>query len=508
MDIQERDRRPVINISLDTLNRKKQALVFVSTKKSAEKTAEDISKKLKDVPKAHELSEKILNALSKPTKQCIRLAKCVKKGVAFHHAGLNYKQKELIEDAFRQGTIGIIACTPTLAAGLDMPAFRTILKDLKRFGGRWGYDWIPVLEYEQMSGRAGRPGKEEFGESICIARDQVDKDNIFDRFILGKPENIISKLAVEPVLRMYILSLIASDFVKTKQEILDFFSETFWAKQFKDMPALENKIMMTLDLIEEYGFINSSGKADFVSADVISEERYKATRLGKRVAELYLDPLTANHLVECLKKKSSDTYSLIHMISITLEMRPLLRVKKAEIDYIERTLEKYKGRFLVDVPDMFDDEYEWFLDSVKTSLFILDWANERDEDFILNNYSIRPGEIAAKLDIADWLLYTAEEFSRILKIPRKELARLRMRLKYGAKEELLALLRMKNIGRVRARTLYNNGIRDVGDVKKAEYREMASLIGPKIAEDLKKQVGQKVKPVKIKKKGQISLLDY
>src|SRR3989344_5548574 len=84
----------VLNIALDTLKIGKQALIFANTKKSAEKTAEEISKKLKTESEIlKELSEKALNVLPRPTKQCERLALCMKKGIAFHHAGLTQKQK-------------------------------------------------------------------------------------------------------------------------------------------------------------------------------------------------------------------------------------------------------------------------------------------------------------------------------------------------------------------------------------------------------------------------------
>ena len=140
-----------INLALDTIRIKKQALIFANTKRSAEKTAEDISSNIKEASKElEELSEQILHILSRPTKQCERLAKCIKKGIAFHHAGLTHKQKELIEDNFRNGLIKIIACTPTLAFGLDLPAFRTIMKDLRRYGHH-GLTWIPTLEYLQMA---------------------------------------------------------------------------------------------------------------------------------------------------------------------------------------------------------------------------------------------------------------------------------------------------------------------------------------------------------------------
>ena len=95
MKILEKTSDPVINLALDTIEIKKQALVFVNAKRSAEKVAEDISKKapLKS-SELDKLSESILKVISKPTKQCERLAGCVKHGIAFHHAGLHSKQKE------------------------------------------------------------------------------------------------------------------------------------------------------------------------------------------------------------------------------------------------------------------------------------------------------------------------------------------------------------------------------------------------------------------------------
>src|SRR3989338_1393856 len=110
-----------LDLALDTLNLGKQALVFANTKKSAEKAAEDIAGKIKtNNSSLDNLSAKMLKALSSPTKQCQRLALCIKKGIAFHHAGLVAKQRELIEDNFRNGTIKIICATPTSFYGVDL----------------------------------------------------------------------------------------------------------------------------------------------------------------------------------------------------------------------------------------------------------------------------------------------------------------------------------------------------------------------------------------------------
>ncbi len=507
---------PAINIALDTIKKEKQALVFVNTKRSAEKTAEEISFKIKThEKKLNELSEEVLHSLSRPTRQCIRLAKVIKKGIAFHHAGLIQKQKSLIEDNFRDGSIKIICCTPTLAMGLSLPAFRTILKDLKRYG-RQGLTYIPVLEYLQMAGRAGRPEYDKYGESISIAHSKTNKELLTEKYINGKPEDIFSKLAVEPVLRMYILSLIAAEFVNSKKDIFNFFSKTFFAHQFQDLQKINSLIEKILDLLEEWEFLSNSKKEDFTSADELTSELYKATILGKRVAELYIDPLTAHNLVVSLQIAASKTineFSFLQLISSTLEMRPLLKARMKEYDTIEEALVKYADALLEKEPPPWEPEYEDFINSIKTALFFNDWINEKDEEFLLETYTIRPGEINVKIANGGWLLYATEELARILRFQKliRGIVKLRIRLKNGVKEELITLLKLEQIGRVRARTLYRNKIHDIADVKKADYAKLVYLLGKKVALKVKEQVGQDFSKIKIKenkRKGQISLNDY
>ncbi len=522
LTIAQQTEDPTTDLVLDTLRINKQALVFVSSKRSAEKTAEDIAKtvKLESQRKAEldDLGEQARTALSKPTKQCERLAYCLKKGIAFHHAGLVQAQKELIEDNFRTGKVKIICCTPTLAAGVDLPSFRTILKDLKRFSSPRGMVWISVLEYEQMAGRSGRPRYDTYGEAIAIASSEKEQEAIYERYVCGTPEEIYSKLAVEPVLRTYLLSLIAAEFVGSKQEILDFFSRTFWAHQFEDMDKLGSIIDKMLDMLEEFEFIRTTDtKTDgFVSASEMAEGRIIATIIGKRVAELYLDPLTAHQIIACLKRapdKAVREFSFLHMVSSRLEMRPLLRVKTKEWDTMQSKMAEYLDCLLEDEPSLYDPEYEDFINAFKTALFFQDWMDEKDEEQLLGQHDIRPGEIRVKLDLADWLLYAAEELARLMHYHPiiKEISKTRFRLKYGVREELLPLLKLEGIGRVRARKLFNNKIHDIRDVKAADIMALSQLIGPGIARSIKQQVGQDVGKLPVrenKRKGQISLKDY
>src|SRR3989338_6971718 len=484
-------------LALDTITIGKQALIFVPSRASAEKTAEEIA--ALTTLQCSELAEFMENVTSPPTKQCRRLAKCVRKGVAFHHAWLLQEQRERIEDEFRKGTLKIICATPTLAAGLSLPVFRVIIKSLKRFSGNWGMDWIPVLEYLQMAGRAGRPEYEKFGEAVCIAKDEAEKEEIHGRYVLGKPEAIYSKLAVEPVLRTYLLSLISSGIIRDRTSMKEFFSKTFWAYQFKDMQKLESIMERMLHLLEEWGFITIVGSANagFVSANELHQEKLRPTPLGKRVSELYLDPLTARHLSDCLAvfDQHKNVFSLLQMISHTLEMRPLLRVKSKEQESIQQELTKRYNFLLKEETGAHDIEYEDFVNSIKTSLFFDAWIDEKDEDHLLEKYDIRPGEVRVKQETADWLLYAAEELSLLqdYKLAVKEIRKLRLRVEYGVKEELLILLKLQGIGRIRARKLYSHSIKDVGDIKKIDLTTLGQLVGKAVAESLKKQVGEGVK---------------
>ena len=475
-----------IELAIETINLKKQALIFVNTKRGAEKTAEDIAKKIKENnPKWERLAKEVLG--QSPTKQCRRLSNIILKGVAFHHSGLTTRQRELIENGFRSGIIKIIASTPTLAAGLDLPAFRAIIRDIRRFD-RGSLRHIPVLEYLQMAGRAGRPKYDKYGEAILIAKSESEKDFLIDTYIFGEPEDIDSKLAVEPVLRTYLLALISTHFIRSLDEALDFFSRTFWAHQYRDLHTLGLKIEKIISLLEDWDFIE------------IINDKFVSTPLGEKVSRLYLDPLTAHELIEGLQKGIKiNEFSFLQLISYTLEMRPLLNVRQKEQSKIHKTIIEQGDFLLSREPELYDYEYDDFLKSIKTAMMFKDWIDERTEEFLLEEYNIRPGELNAKLDTAEWLLMSLSELALLIgsKDLIKHISKLRLRLRYGAKEELLALLKLKGIGRVYARKLFANGIKDLRNIKNIRLEDLKKIVGKK-AISLKEQIGESIKEKKEK----------
>lgn len=487
--IANQNKDQVVNIVKHTLQESKQVLVFNNSKNSSEATAERIALSLEKVDNKDylkELSHKILSALSSPTKQCRRLASCVEKGIAFHHSGVIPKQRTIIENAFKQGYIKVISSTPTLAAGIDTPAYKVLIKDYKRYSPR-GFNDIPVLEYHQMAGRAGRPGVETTGKAVILVKDENEIERVTNKYIFGKPEEIISKLAVEPILKMYLLSLISIDLINTNKEIKDFFANTLYGHQYQDLEALYYHIFKVIDDLKEYGFVYQE------------DNYYMATSLGRKVSELYLNPDTADlflsHFDAIIERfvqnyvSKSDIFALLQFISSSMEMKPLFRVAKKEEDHYMEMMEEVADT-LIQQYNPFEVDYLTFAQTLKTSEILLDWIQEAPEDYITEKYSITPGELHYKNEVIDWLLYCMEEFS-VLKRQfylKTFFNKLRVRFKFGIKKELIPLVNLKGIGRARARTLYNKGFTTINDLKLAEFSSLSRAIGDNLAVKIKEQV--------------------
>jgi helicase len=479
----------------NTMDMRKQAIFFVATRRNAESLATSLAvatkPKLTRIEKGEleRLSEEVLNVLETPTRQCKKLAECVKYGTAFHHAGLMRKQKSLIEDGFRSGQIRAICATPTLAMGVNLPAFRVVIRDARRYYQGVGSAYIPVLEYKQFVGRAGRPQYDKFGESILFAKTESEAQELTDRYILGDPEKITSKLAVEPILRMHTLALIANSFVNTEESLFKFFSKTFYAFQYGDISVIEEKLLEILENLVEWKFISAK------------EGKIHATKIGKRVSELYIDPLTAHNFIEALEfgRKKLEDFGMLQTICSSGEMTPQLTVRSGEFAEVNELVAKKERELLQQIPNQWDLEYDRFLSSVKTAMFLGAWLGEKSEDEILGRFNVAPGELNGRLQIADWLVYSLQELGLLLgkKDMLKDIRKLRVRLKYGISEELVPLVRLRTIGRVRSRRLYNAGLRSLDDLRKATLPALSKLLGAAIAQSVKQQLGEKIEESEI-----------
>lgn len=470
---------PETRIVEDTLEQKKQILLFYSTKRNAEagatRLAPHIGERLskEESKNLEELSNKVLNVLDRPTEQCAKLSGLIKKGVAFHHSGLLNQQRAYVEESFKSNLIKTICSTTTLGLGVNLPAHTVVVKDITRFDNSVS-ERIGVNEVMQLFGRAGRPKYDKTGRALIIASTKDRIEDLYRSYILAKPEPIESALGIAPVLRTHILAFVAQDFLNERKSMQRFLSKSFYGFQYGNQRHIDNMVNEVLDELSEWGFIAEVGS-----------DAFRATKLGKRVSELYIDPLSGKWIIDSLER-DLDMIGMLYMITNTLEMRPHVKLtNEAEETYAAYMFmnrnKALKKEFIMDYG--YYDPARAF----STALMLRDWMEEIREQDIVKKYASTPGALFAKLQNADWLIYSSIEIAKLMKKPMHKLIEARVRLRYGIKEELLDLVRLEYIGRVRARMLFTNGIKKVQDIR--DNREkVVKILGKDISERVFKQL--------------------
>lgn len=491
--IEKKTRDSSINLTLNTIKSGGQALVFSSTRKSAvalaKKFAGEIEKALsKPIARALEHEAERILASGERTRVSESLAELVKRGAAFHHAGLGGAHRRIVEDSFRQGKIKVLTATPTLAFGVNLPARTVVIQDYRRYEEGYGYYPISVLEYKQMAGRAGRPKYDKCGEAILLAKTADEADYLMQSYILARPERIWSRLAVERIMRSHVLATIATDFAHTEQGLYDFFGRTFYAHQY-DTEAIKSLMTKILKYLYDEEMIEVFG------SDI------NATRFGKRVSELYIDPVSAVIIRDSLKRKpmSLTDLSLLHMIAHTPDMGPVLRPYSQEIDQVSVFAEEHKQEFTADMPDEWEDTiaFQEFLGEVKTAMTLQAWIEEVSEDQLIERFRVQPGDLYRTIENAKWLLHATHELAELF--GNRELLPLTIevekRIEKGVKKELLPLVKLEGVGRARGRIIFNAGYRTIEDLKRVSIENLTGLplIGPKLAKRIKEQIGGFVK---------------
>jgi len=499
--IGKHSRNPALNLAIHIMKSGGQTLIFASTRRNAvsiaRKAASELDKYLSKPSKRAliSLSDRI-RSTGERTRISGLLSELVKHGAAFHHAGLGGGHRRLLEKGFRESKIKVLAATPTLAFGVNLPARMVIIHDYRRYEVGYGYYPISVLEYKQMAGRAGRPKYDKFGEAVLLAKTDDEQDYLMESYVLSEPERIWSKLAVERILRPHVLSTIAAQYAETEQGVYDFFSKTFYAYQY-DPRAIKMVIARILKFLYQEQMI------DIERTNII------ATKFGRRVSELYVDPISATFLRDALNSRAEviSDISFFHAIAHTPDMSPKLRPYSSEINELSLFVDQHKDEFMFEPPNELEDnfDYEEFLGEVKSAWVLQSWAAEVTEDQVIERFRVQPGDLYRLTDSAKWLLYASRELAILFKhkdlVPK--LNELMERSVKGVKSELLPLVHLEGVGRGRARILFNTGLKTIKDLKHAPIERLTNLplIGPRVAKKIKEQVGGFVKSGEWKKLG-------
>jgi len=504
----------------DTLLKQKQIIIFCNSRKSTMTYSEKYSREVygtltnEEKEKLKVISKEVHNALESPTKQCNLLSSVLGFGVCFHHAGLVSKQRHIIEDEFKKGNIKVIFATPTLAAGINLPAFRVVINSIYRFD-LTGSNPLSVNEVFQMVGRAGRPKYDKSGEALIVASKETDINRIYGSYIDAEPTNIDSQLSKINKLRAQLLSIIITNEIESIEEINKFISKTFYYKIFGSTSEIKENIKDIVNEFIEYEFVERTDR-----------NKIKITDLGRKVSLLYLDPISAHRIIEDLiikqeKLENLNDLSLLFTLLNTTELSPYLNYKNEKEDGLFVMFEDLKQTIFFDYEDIY------LLSKLYEAKMLMDWINETNEDKIIEEYTTSPGQIRDILTRSEWIIHCVLELCKFtgknIQLFKK-FKDLRTRLKYGVSEELVSLVELKNIGRVRARTLYARGMKSPNDIKK-DPEKFISIIGKpglvtleELKIDYKKEVKEQevvAKPIEKKKdkkeesyKKQTSLNDY
>ena len=472
----------VVKVIEKAIDDKSQALAFVSTRRFTESLATYVSgkinKKINKVQreKFKEVSEKLLEVPKKkgslPTSTCLKLAEVAEKGVAFHHAGLFNEQKEIIEDEFRNGNILMITATPSLMYGVNLPSKSVVIRDHTRWTSN-GPQSIPVFDYEQMSGRAGRPQYDDVGYSYLIAKTMDEAMNLEAFYIEGDIELTNSKLVDnKDAIYRQIIAQIASSLSKNLDDLTDFFGKTLYGYQMNNNPSMSffAEESMKYELETALNFLLKNG---IIRA---TPEGLNTTEFGNLIARSNYTVETAVKIKEYLSGMNEfNPDEFIYALSETPDL-PLITFKgRKSKDSVQEKLSE-SGLFAVDIGN-----------PEATTVSLIEWINERSEYDIENKYNVYSASTRRSAYEASRLVIFAKKTSEVLGEYSylKDFDFLSARLYYGVKEDIIPLVvGVKRLGRKRARNVVQIFGNDLTDISESELQKIDG-IGPKLASKIK-----------------------
>ncbi|WP_117591603.1 DEAD/DEAH box helicase [Haloprofundus halophilus] len=386
-----------------------QALAFVRSRREAESLARRLAQD--GLGSASGVADAVLDAVATETGE--RLADALDSGVAFHHAGLRSDHRVAVENGFRSREISVICATPTLAAGVNVPARRVVIRDQKRYTGS-EMAWLPVLEVHQMCGRAGRPHLDPYGEAVLVG-DENTRDELRTRYVEAEPEAVESKLADREALRTHVLSVVASEFADSRESILDLLGATFYAHQTPDM---------------DLSGVVDAVISDLVAMEMIADEKtLAATELGAQVSRQYLSPETGARIVSGLRiaagMETTTELTALEIVCDTPDMHGTYlgnRERAAMYQYAT----KHAAEFTTKMGET--ENFERWLEAVKTARILHDWAEDVPPRDIVDAYRIGPGDLESRIERAEWLLGGADALSNVVGVSMPELSSVRARL--------------------------------------------------------------------------------
>lgn len=472
----------IVKIVEKAIEDNSQALSFVSTRRFTESLATYVAKKIdkkttnEQKQKFKQVADKLLEVPKKkgslPTTTCLKLAEAAEKGVVFHHAGLFNEQKEIIEDEFRNGNIVMITATPSLMYGVNLPSKYVVIRDHTRWTSN-GPASIPVFDYEQMSGRAGRPQYDDVGYSYLVAKTMDEAFDLEARYVNGEIELTNSKLIDnKDAIYKQIIAQIASSLSKNLDDLNDFFGKTLYGFQMKNNPSMsmfaQDSLNWELESALEFLLQNGIIRA--------TPEGLKTTDFGNLIAKSNYAVETAVKIKEYVSTMEKlNPAEMIYALAETPDL-PLISFKGRKSKDPVRDKLSECGLFAVDIGN-----------PEATAVSLIEWIDERNEYEIENAYNVYSASTRRSAYEASRLVKFAKNTLEVLGnySNLKDMDYLSARLYYGVKEDIIPLVvGVKRLGRKRARLLMKTFGDNLSEASEKELQKVEG-IGPKLAGKVK-----------------------
>lgn len=472
----------IVKIVEKAIEDNSQALSFVSTRRFTESLATYVAKKIdkkttnEQKQKFKQVADKLLEVPKKkgslPTTTCLKLAEAAEKGVVFHHAGLFNEQKEIIEDEFRNGNILMITATPSLMYGVNLPSKYVVIRDHTRWTSN-GPASIPVFDYEQMSGRAGRPQYDDVGYSYLVAKTMDEAFDLEARYVNGEIELTNSKLIDnKDAIYKQIIAQIASSLSKNLDDLNDFFGKTLYGFQMKNNPSMsmfaQDSLNWELESALEFLLQNGIIRA--------TPEGLKTTDFGNLIAKSNYAVETAVKIKEYVSTMEKlNPAEMIYALAETPDL-PLISFKGRKSKDPVRDKLSECGLFAVDIGN-----------PEATAVSLIEWINERNEYEIENAYNVYSASTRRSAYEASRLVKFAKNTLEVLGnySNLKDMDYLSARLYYGVKEDIIPLVvGVKRLGRKRARLLMKTFGDNLSEASEKDLQKVEG-IGPKLADKVK-----------------------
>ncbi|GIX95936.1 helicase POLQ-like [Caerostris darwini] len=459
-------------------------LVFCPTKKHCENVAKMICQFLPDSVALHKKEEKelLIKTLIEEGNGnvCEILLKSFKFGVAYHHSGLTMDERKLIEEAYQNGILCCLTCTSTLAAGVNLPAKRVILR-----APYIGMEFITLSRYKQMIGRAGRAGIDDSGESILIIK-PTERINV-GKLLTSDMDSCQSNFITEPErLHTLILSLVGLQIASTVSEVYSFMDHTLAAVQNRKTGCtpsslIENTIQKLCEhKLLEYDKTNTStfsitnlGKAAFRGGvDITTMEEF-LKRLSQGLNGLVLHSyLHLLYLVTPAEFSYSIPFSpdIFYQIYNTLNSSDI--VVAEQIGVSERMV-------MLMASGRFSGKNKILLHHFYISLILYDLWNQNSVWNVAQKYQVHRGVIQNLLNSTSALAGTLSNFCQELKefwAYQQLLPDFVKQLSYCVTMELIPLMELPAVKRGRAKQLYIAGYKTLPDIAKANPRDLVQQI--------------------------------